>query len=99
MIYLILRLLLYSPVFIVERWKNTLFLGIDACFKLKLKDRKLKDPDLSAGLAFMVNESSYQKYLNNNSTIAEPVRLLQLTLVRELTPPFRSPLVVRTSMR
>lgn len=65
-------LLLCSP-FLVVRWKNTLFLGIDACFKLKLKDRGFDDPDLCAGSAYMVNEDSYQKYLAANASAAEPV--------------------------
>jgi hypothetical protein len=63
---------LYSLIPVVVRWKNTLFLGIDACFKLKLKDRGFKDPDLSTGMAYMVNEPSYQAYLNTNSAV-EPV--------------------------
>ena len=62
---------------VVVRWKNTLFLGIDACFKLKLKDRGFKDPDLSAGTAYMVNEASYQTYLAANVGIPEPVRTCQ----------------------
>lgn len=57
----------------VERWKNTLYLGIDACFKLKLKDRGFDDPDLGTGLAYMVNEDSYQTYLSANKGSNEPV--------------------------
>ena len=51
-----------------------LFLGIDACFKLKLKDRGFVDPDLSAGTAYMVNEALYQTYLAANVNTSEPVR-------------------------
>ena len=50
-----------------------LFLGVDACFKLKLKDRGFDDPDLGTGLAYMVNEASYQTYLNANADRSEPV--------------------------
>ena len=65
--------MLYSPIPVVVRWKNTLFLGIDACFKLKLKDRGFRDPDLCTGSAYMVNEDSYQKYLSGNTEFVEPV--------------------------
>ena len=50
-----------------------LFLGVDACFKLKLKDRGFNDPDLGTGLAYMVNEAAYQMYLNANANHSEPV--------------------------
>lgn len=66
-------LLLYSHAYVVVRWKNTLFLGIDACFKLKLKDRGFKDPDLGTGLAYMVNEDAYQTYLGISADTDEPV--------------------------
>jgi hypothetical protein len=52
-----------------------LILGIDACFKVKLKDRGLHDPDLLPGLAYMVNEDLYQNYLNANTDVAELVNL------------------------
>ena len=65
-------LLLYSPTPVVS-WKNTLFLGIDACFKLKRKERGFNDPDLGTGLAYMVNKDSYQKYLSANVGGNEPV--------------------------
>ena len=65
-------LLLYSPA-PVESWKNTLFLGIDACFKLKCKECGFDDPDLGTGLAYMVNKDLYQKYLSANVGSNEPV--------------------------
>ena len=43
-----------------------MFLGVDACFKLKLKDRGFNDPELGTRLAYMVNEAAYQMYLNAN---------------------------------
>jgi hypothetical protein len=54
--------------FLVVSWKNTLFLGIDACFKLKLKDRGFKDPDLGTNLVYMVNNRDYAKHLSDTST-------------------------------
>ena len=44
-------------------WKSTLIIALDACFKLKLKDRSFVDPDLGTGLAYMVNEKKYQLHL------------------------------------
>jgi len=66
-------LCLYSPVPVVVRWKNTLFLGGDGCFKLKGKDRGFDDPDLSAGLTYMVKEGPYQKHLRATATMPNPV--------------------------
>lgn len=65
----------FSPYLhvLVIRWKNTLFLGIDACFKLKLKDRGFDDPDLGTGLAYMVGEGPYQAYLDLNKAVTEEV--------------------------
>lgn len=64
---------LYSPAFVVVRWKNTLFLSIDGCFKLKLKERGFVDPDLSAGLAYIVEDVAYQKHLSTNPNATDPV--------------------------
>ena len=50
-----------------------LFLGVDACFKLELKDRGFNDPELGTRLAYMVNEGSYQAYLDANTNSNEPV--------------------------
>lgn len=57
-----------------------LYLGINTCFKLKLKDRGLKDPDLSSGLAYMVNEDSYRAYLDANANVIKLVSLFFLLL-------------------
>jgi hypothetical protein len=45
------------------RHLNTLFLGIDGCFKTKLKDRGINDPDLGTGLAYMVNDVDYAAHI------------------------------------
>ena len=63
---------------VVVRWKNTLYLGIDTCFKLKLKDRGFNDPDLCPGSAYMVNKAPYQEYLNANTSGDEPVSVYWL---------------------
>ena len=70
-----LFLLLCSLIPLVS-WKNTLFLGIDACFKLKLKDRGFKGPDLGTGLAYMVNEGPYKTYLGANAGANVPVSFI-----------------------
>ena len=41
----------------------TLFIGLDACFKFKLKDHCLKDPDLANGLAYMVPDTMYKDHV------------------------------------
>jgi hypothetical protein len=47
------------------RHLNTTFLGIDGCFKTKLKDRGIKDPDLGNGLAYMVDDTDYTAHLKD----------------------------------
>ena len=50
-----------------------MFLGIDACFKLKLKERGFKDPDLGTGLAYMVNDVPYEEHLKSSTETSETV--------------------------
>ncbi|KAF9781630.1 hypothetical protein BJ322DRAFT_1010663 [Thelephora terrestris] len=51
---------------------NTTFLGIDGCFKTKLKDRGITDPDLGTGLAYMVNSADYAAHLKDPAgTVSE----------------------------
>ena len=48
----------------INRWLYTLFIMLDANFRLKSKDRDIKsDPALGSGLAYYVNEEDYQEYL------------------------------------
>ena len=63
-----------------QRWKNTLFLGVDACFKLKLKDRGLKDPDLGVRLAYMANDTEYSDYIRVHGTKTHPQEVSRLTV-------------------
>ncbi|KAJ7441783.1 hypothetical protein B0H11DRAFT_2251843 [Mycena galericulata] len=48
-----------------EKHKVTLYLGLDACFRLKrrLVSSELKDPDLGSGWAYMVENAPYREYL------------------------------------
>jgi hypothetical protein len=50
--------------FVVDvSWKSTLIIALDACFKLKLKDRSFADPDLGTGLSYMVGEENYKAHI------------------------------------
>ncbi|KAI0069871.1 hypothetical protein K474DRAFT_1568226, partial [Panus rudis PR-1116 ss-1] len=44
-------------------WLYTLFLMIDANFRLQLKSRGLKDTSLASGWAYYINEEQYQSHL------------------------------------
>jgi hypothetical protein len=51
----------YSPLVVpFVSWKSILVLALDACFKLKLKDRSFFDPDLGTRLAYMVDDDKYR---------------------------------------
>ena len=49
------------------RWLYCLFLAIDANFRLKLKSRGIKDPELGAGLAYFVDPVKFQAHLHNHA--------------------------------
>ncbi|KAJ7025958.1 hypothetical protein C8F04DRAFT_1190993 [Mycena alexandri] len=48
-----------------ERFLYTLFIALDACFRLKrrLVSNELRDPDLGSGWAYMVDTGPYREYL------------------------------------
>ncbi|THH18836.1 hypothetical protein EUX98_g8889 [Antrodiella citrinella] len=48
------------------RWLYTLFLMVDANFKLKLKDRGIQDIELAPGWAYYVNESKFQAHIDEH---------------------------------
>ncbi|KAI0040342.1 hypothetical protein FA95DRAFT_1502997 [Auriscalpium vulgare] len=48
-----------------EAWKHALFLAIDANFKLKMKNRKLSDIELSPGWGYFVNTEAYDAFLKD----------------------------------
>ena len=75
-------------------WKSTLIIALDACFKLKLKNRSFNDPDLGTRLAYMVNDNKYQLHLSQCPKDPPPdeVRWSMLTVTRRLlTPLFPGP--------
>jgi hypothetical protein len=43
----------------------SLFIAIDANFRLKLKSRGIKDPELGSGLAYFVNNAKFEEHLGN----------------------------------
>jgi len=49
------------------RWIYCLFLAIDANFRLKLKARGIKDPELGSGLAYFVDTIKFQEHLKNRA--------------------------------
>ena len=46
------------------RWLYSLFLAVDANFRLKLKDRKIKDPEIGSGWAYFVENDRYIKHIS-----------------------------------
>ena len=55
------------PMTIHRRWLFSLFLAIDANFRLKLKSRGIKDPELGSGLAYFVNTAKFEAHLKNHT--------------------------------
>lgn len=53
-------------------WKSTLVISLDACFKLKLKDRSVTDPDLGTRLAYMVDDHKYKQHLSQPPKVPPP---------------------------
>jgi len=49
----------------VYRWLYTLFLAVDANFRLTLKDKGLKDIALGPGWAYQVEETRFQNHITS----------------------------------
>ncbi|EIN06473.1 hypothetical protein PUNSTDRAFT_136333 [Punctularia strigosozonata HHB-11173 SS5] len=45
------------------KWIYTQFVALDACFKMKNKNRKIDDADIGSGEGYFVEEKAYQKHL------------------------------------
>jgi len=56
--------------YLTPRHLNTTFIGLDGCFKPKLKDCGIVDPDLGTGLAYMVNDTKYAAHLKATADTA-----------------------------
>ena len=47
-----------------SRWLYSLFIAMDANFRLKQKTRRIKDPELGPGLAYFMNTKRFDAHLN-----------------------------------
>ena len=56
--------MLGGKVTIHPSWINTLYLSMDANFKLKQKERGFTDPPLSNGLAYMISDATLKTHLS-----------------------------------
>lgn len=75
------------------RHLNTLFLGIDGCFKTKLKARGINDPDLGTGLAYMVNDVDYAAHVEESENMPvekEVTMFVSCALVTCLSSPTKN---------
>ncbi|EIN05219.1 hypothetical protein PUNSTDRAFT_75000 [Punctularia strigosozonata HHB-11173 SS5] len=55
-----------------DKWIYTLFIAVDACFRLKLKDRGVKDPEFGAGWSYFVHGGDYHR-LFESATHAQDI--------------------------
>jgi len=55
-----------SSITIHCRWLYSLFIAMDANFKLKQKSRDIKDPEFGSGLAYFVNIEKFKEHLKHN---------------------------------
>ena len=70
-----------SHVYLVlDRWLYTLFIMVDANFKLKLKDKGIPDAPLGSGWAYFVEDSQFKSYLEDHSEDQTEVSFLSLSL-------------------
>jgi hypothetical protein len=77
----------YPPMTSSYRWLYSLFIAIDANFRLKLKTRGIKDPELGSGLAYFVNTEKFEAHLKSRADeeeVSSPNSSLPLD--GELTP-------------
>lgn len=69
----------FKRVLIIHyRWLYSLFLAIDTNFHLKhhLVSSDAKDPGLSQGWGYFVEERNYKAYLQENGTLTQVVSLV-----------------------
>ena len=48
-------------------WVYTQFVAVDANFRLKLKNRRINDPELGSGSFYFVENSGYISHIEKNS--------------------------------
>ncbi|KAF9777745.1 hypothetical protein BJ322DRAFT_1015458 [Thelephora terrestris] len=54
-----------------KKWLYSLFLAVDANFRLKLKNRKIKDPEVGSGWAYFVENNRYLEHVSRNTNDTE----------------------------
>ena len=59
--------ILQHSMTIPRRWLHSLFVAIDANFRLKQKTRGIKDPELGSGLAYFVNTTKFEAHLKSHT--------------------------------
>ena len=80
-------LTLQHSMTIHHRWLYSLFIAIDANFRLKLKTRGINDPELGSGLAYFVNAPKFEAHLKSHTEEEEvSVSNLVLLLDGKFTP-------------
>jgi hypothetical protein len=63
-------------------WLYTLYVAMDANFRLKLRDRQIKnDPELGPGWAYCVNEKSYQEEMEQYGDQTEVFVLYSILII------------------
>ena len=55
----------------VSRWLYSYFLAVDGNFRLKLKNRGIKDPELGSGWSYFVENSEYIQHISESTTDTE----------------------------
>lgn len=76
-----------SELIVLSSWLNTLYLSMDANFKLKQKERGFNDPPLSNGLAYMVLNERLREHLAHcadKGLTTEVSKRPQFTMVPDL---------------
>ena len=53
------------------RWLYSLFLAVDANFRLKLKNRKIKDLEIGSGWAYFVENVQYLQHISRSSSTTD----------------------------
>lgn len=48
------------------RWIYAQFIAVDANFRLKSKNRQIKDPELGSGWSYFVENTAYTRHVANN---------------------------------
>src|SRR5688572_24193982 len=86
-----------NPLFVYIRFLYTLYLAVDANFKLKGKDRGIEDIELEPGWGAFVNENHYQQHISN--FVQQPeVRSVSIVLYALSNNTFRLIHVIQSMM-